>query len=111
MSRARPSRRRALRFEERLAWWREQTRAHLCRRLARGLERGAYELIAVPSRGDWKLVLIPNASPAPRAWDERCRHCPYCGARVAVVAAPPKPAAKRAPRQVVPDYLPPEVGR
>jgi len=110
VSRRRPRRVQALRFEERLAWWREQSRAHLCRRLQRGLERAAYELMVVRSGADWKLLLVPNVIPLPRAWDERCRRCPYCGVRIEVLPAPPKPAPRRVARVVVPDCLPPEVG-
>lgn len=113
MSRRRTRKVRSLRFEERLAWWRGHDGGHLCTALRDGLERGAYELTVIRSGTAWKCVLIPNASPNPRVWDDRCRWCPYCGMRVAIIPAPPRPAsaAARVTKVVVPDCLPPEVGR
>lgn len=94
--------------------WSESDRAHACGRLRDAIADASYEVMITTARGrrisrrKWSrrrvLVVVPNALDVVPLRD-RIRFCPFCGYRVPLVTAPPKPA-KHAGPPVVPDQLP-----
>lgn len=96
-----------------LSLWTESERAHVCDRLAEGIQDAAYEVMITTARGrrvsrrKWErrrvLVVVPNAIDVVPMRD-RVRFCPFCGHRVPLVSAPPK--RRRGEIVVVPESLP-----
>ena len=99
-----------------LALWQESDRAHACDDLVDAVADAAYEVVLTYARGrrisrrkrarDRRvLVVIPNALDVVPMRD-RVRFCPFCGHRVPLVNAPPKPKRGSA---VVPTHMPEEM--
>jgi hypothetical protein len=98
-------------------YWREQLGAHGCDQLDRAIQIAVYEIVVTTVRGRRisrrkrrrrrVLVVVPNLDPAAlRPRQDRIRWCPYCGARVRLVDAPPR----RRGTPEIPEGLPPEIG-
>ncbi len=98
-------------------YWCEHRDAHCCDRLDRAIQIAVYEIVVTTVRGPRisrrkrrrrrVLVVVPNLDPAAlRPRQDHIRWCPYCGAKVHLVDAPPR---RRGTPQV-PEVLPPEIG-
>jgi len=100
-------------------YWREHDAAHGCAALDHAIQIAVYEIVVTTVRGPRisrrkrrrrrVLVVVPNLDPAGlRPRKDRIRWCPYCGAKVRLVDAPPR--GRGLGRIEVPEALPPEIG-
>ncbi len=98
-------------------YWAEKDGAHSCAKLDTAIQIAVYEIVATTVKGRRisrrkrakrrVLVVVPNLDPAAlRPRQDRLRWCPFCGAKVHLVDAPPR----RRGQPEIPQALPPEIG-